>query len=75
MRGISVSGMSLVVSLFYLRSTCTKSTTTVMHIAAKTVKKMMDSHRGVSLMNLVSSSIVRVYDFGREGSKKEQKEV
>ena len=42
---------------FYLLKACTRSTKNQTHIAAKTAKKMMTSHRGVSAMNLDSSSI------------------
>ena len=50
-------GEGLGVRPFYLRSARTRSTTKVTLIAAKTAKKMMTSHRGVSAMNLDSSSI------------------
>ena len=39
------------------RSACHRSTKNHIHIAAKTAKKMMVSHRGVSAMKRVSSSI------------------
>lgn len=61
--------------LYFLRNTRTNSTIKAIHIAANTAKKIIRSHKGVSSINLVKSSIsvgtylnsLQSYVFGRNG--------